>query len=1385
MMLKAKQNSFLKWFIGIVLLIVALCSFMATAFAAPDGRYACSICGKWFAIGQVAYTAKSYETAYSVPSLDGLTNSGWEYYFEANSNGDYVEVASYNNKEICRSCLESKIAEYKAANSLDATVPASLPIHVGGDGKVTTASNASITNNGSKPIVISSINIAASSGWTVQSKVDATNAKAGSKVIAIGFNNSWATPNSGNASGSVNTSDFGKISASGTLNLAYDAVIPVAAAGGSSDETAATATIVVAFHEAPTLAAGSGWYKSSEDITKITLMDSYTPTTTADETWAADAENKGTIKCYKTGTEVIIAGNGTGKIRANADSSFMFNTFPKLTTIENFGVLDTSNVTDMSSMFGGCSGLTSLDVSNFDTSNVVVMVSMFAGCSGLTDLDVSNFDTSNVADMSGMFGGCSGLTDLDVSNFNTSNVLHMSNMFADCSGLTDLDVSSFDTSNVADMSGMFGGCSALTTIYAGDGWNTDAVEESDGMFNECVNLEGDIQFDSSVVDKTYAITSEGYLTYRGQLATLAAGSSWYKSSVNRNTITKITLMDSYTPTGTEAEHWNADVNNSGDITCYRTGTEIVIAGNGTGKIRANADSSYMFNPFSKLTTIENLNFLDTSQVTNMSGMFYNCYRLTSLDVSEFNTSNVTSMSYMFAGYRLTSLDVSGFNTSKVTNMSDMFAGCSWLTSLNVSSFDTSNVTSMGSMFEDCSELTSLDVSGFNTSKVTNMSYMFAGCSWLTSLNVSSFDTSNVTSMGSMFEGCSELTSLDASGFNTSNVTSMSSMFADCTGLTNLNVSSFDTSKVTSIGSMFYNCTGLTNIDVSGFDTSNVTSMSSMFYNCNRLTTIYAGKKWNTDAVTSSSNMFSGCTNLKGDIAYNSSYTDKKYAKTSGGYLSLKPPTLAAGSEWYKSKVDKSTITKITFVDSYTATSYNETWNADVDNSGAIKCYRTGTEIIVAGNGRKKISANPSSQSMFSNFTALANLDTSVLDTTKVTNMAGMFSNCGGLTNLDISHFDTSNVTNMSTMFYGCSGLTTIDLSKWNTSKVSETVSMFYNCANLTNLDLSMWDMSNVKEVAFMFQKCSKLTSLNVSTWNTSKITSFNQMFYGCSGLTSLDVSKWNTSNARIMYAMFYHCSGLTSLNVSNWNTSNVTNMSTMFSGCSGLTSLNVSKWNTSNVTDMSDMFFSCEALSSLDVSNFKTSKVTNMEAMFYECRSVTNLDVSNWNTSNVTNMSTMFCYCGSVRNLDVSNFNTAKVTDMNYMFFNCKGVTNLDVSNWNTSNVTDMSDMFTYCEGLTSLDISIFDTRKVTDMSWMFAHCTGVTNIYVGDNWNTDKVTSSEYMFYNSRKLPNYNNSKFDVTMATFTSNGGYLTHKAATKSLKLNVDQSGTVNGYTEQSAA
>ncbi|MDY2696085.1 MAG: BspA family leucine-rich repeat surface protein [Eubacteriales bacterium] len=108
---------------------------------------------------------------------------------------------------------------------------------------------------------------------------------------------------------------------------------------------------------------------------------------------------------------------------------------------------------------------------------------------------------------------------------------------------------------------------------------------------------------------------------------------------------------------------------------------------------------------------------------------------------------------------LTSLDLSNFNTSKVTNMSNMFNSCGSLTSLDLSNFNTSSVTDMSNMFTDCNELASLDVSNFNTSSVTNMSYMFGSCFYLASLDLSNFNTSSVTNMSSMFKSCGQLVTI--------------------------------------------------------------------------------------------------------------------------------------------------------------------------------------------------------------------------------------------------------------------------------------------------------------------------------------------------------------------------------------------------------------------------------------------------------------------------------------------------------------------------------------------------------------------------------------------------------------------------------------------------
>ena len=463
-------------------------------------------------------------------------------------------------------------------------------------------------------------------------------------------------------------------------------------------------------------------------------------------------------------------------------------------------------------------------------------------------------------------------------------------------------------------------------------------------------------------------------------------------------------------------------------------------------------TQYGFAKCKNLTEVSGENLVTSKtfeNVTDMSCMFYYCSKLTSLDVSKFNTSKVTDMSYMFYYCsNLTSLDVSGFDTSKVIYMGYMFEGCYELTNLDVNKFNTSKVTNMVRMFSGCRKLTKLDVSNFNTSKVTNMISMFSSCSQLTNLDVSGFDTSNVTSMYDMFGKCSGLTSLDVNNFNTLKVTDMSNMFSNCIRLTNLNLNNFDTSNVTDMSYMFSSCEGLTNLSISSFNTSKVKDMESMFSNCSSLTTLDASS-FDTSNVTNMYCMFSECSKL----------------------TSL--------------NVNKFSTSKVRNM-------YHMFYNCKKLTSLNVSNFNTSSVTNMEG--------------MFGNCSSLTSLNVSNFNTSSVTTMKSMFENCSKLTNLDVSNFDTSKVTNMFSMFVYCGRLTTLDLSKFNTSNVTDMTNMFYGCSNLTSLNVSNFDTSKVTSMDVMFYNCSKLTSLDVSNFDTSKITSMHDMFNRCGGLKSLQLS---------------------------------------------------------------------------------------------------------------------------------------------------------------------------------------------------------------------------------------------------------------------------------------
>lgn len=145
---------------------------------------------------------------------------------------------------------------------------------------------------------------------------------------------------------------------------------------------------------------------------------------------------------------------------------------------------------------------------------------------------------------------------------------------------------------------------------------------------------------------------------------------------------------------------------------------------------------------------------------------------------------------------LSSLDLSNFDTSKVQNMSRMFGQCLSLERLNLSEFNTSGVQYMDYMFFNDSKITELDLSNFDTSKVESMQSMFTQCSSLTSLNISSFNTTNVNTMATMFAYCSKLQRIyTGSGFVVDNVTTDTDMFSYSPSIVGSNGTKYDSNHV--------------------------------------------------------------------------------------------------------------------------------------------------------------------------------------------------------------------------------------------------------------------------------------------------------------------------------------------------------------------------------------------------------------------------------------------------------------------------------------------------------------------------------------------------------------------------------------------------------------
>ena len=606
------------------------------------------------------------------------------------------------------------------------------------------------------------------------------------------------------------------------------------------------------------------------------------------------------------------------------------------------------------------------------------------------------------------------------------------------------------------------------------------------------------------------------------IPTLAPNCTWFTqggTTVTRASITRIDIVDRYTPTGREAASWDASAAKNGGVMCYVNGTVLTIAGNGSGKIYLNTDSSDLFADSKKLDYFNNViainggDLLDTSGDTSLYRSFNYCEKLIELPI--LPKKNITNLQAAFQNcYAMTTVHCADWDTSKVTTIANVFRNCYALKNIDVSGWNVSNATTMAGAFYACRSIVSLDLTKWMPSKCTNINDMFNSNGMDTPMalrdigNLNGWDVSKVTLARYTFQGCANLQSLSVRSWVVNSITSMNSIFRGCASLKSLDLSGWNNASCTDTGLMFDTMPSLKKIAVgANFD--------------------FKGAVLPTPSSGSWYSLTTGTGYAPADVQ----------SKVADIYVAFSPAILAANSTWFdkcNGAVTRASIETITIVDEHTPSGGEISWDASVQNNGSVMCYAKDGVLIVAGNGTGQVYANADSSYVFCDinkadyFTTLTVINGgNLLDTCNAQTMRNMFQLCGALTYVDVSTWDTSKNVTCQNMFDRCTSLNSLDVRNWRTESTTLMNAMFQGCVSLESLDLGRWDVSNVQKMSNMFMTMENIglmklkTIGNVSKWDVRKVETFTAMFQNCANIGSLDLSGWNnTASCTAMNGMF-------------------------------------------------------------------------------------------------------------------------------------------------------------------------------------------------------------------------------------------------------------------------
>ena len=728
----------------------------------------------------------------------------------------------------------------------------------------------------------------------------------------------------------------------------------------------------------------------------------------------------------------------------------MFSGCRNLTEIVGLENIDTSSVKNMYSMFYNCNNITEINVSGFNTNCVINMEKMFSRCFRLGTIDVSGFNTSQVVTMREMFSGCSEISNLDVKSWNVGSVTNMYYMFNSTSAthkLKELNVSNWDVHSLEDACGMFWGLGSVEIIDVSR-WNTESLEHAEYMFSYCKSLKQvdlsnwnlnaidttpnfrgfENMFDGCYSLENIKLFSTDNLRFTVSFNRLLFGCSSLKSiDLSNIDFKRIENVNQMLIGCSSLEHielpYNSTITRSvtnlqlpakEGHTWYDLTTDEVIT-DGLYQVQSVSHSAELRGP--REWTIDGTTYTED----NADNIWYadTYYHDAAGNENEFpmdiiNFSNITILTPSRRDSSTQKLEDSEFY-AKQSLKSTVFIddGVYGLHALCFIGRDDS-----GANFEYSN----------STGLLSNVNYITKIIGGKDLIDAAGFVGFAIPIWQS------EGRTLDVSKFRPDNLTYFESAFrgrGDCDaiiGLSGLNVSKIGTGAYDhntfffggDFSDVFSECENITSLDLTGWDVSSANELDGMFNYCQNLRTVYGIENFDVSNATDLSSMFYNCSSIE---------------------------SLNIGS-----------------------------W-----------------------------------------------------DTSNVTDFEAMFENCNSLTSLDVSSWDTSKAETMQQMFYDCSSLTSLDVSSWNTSNVKNMHYLFNTCSALTSLDVSSWDTSNVTDMTSMFCNCSSITSINVSGFNTNNVKGMNYMFFNCSGLTTIDLSSFSTDSLTVAVGILDGCTKLTKI----------------------------------------------------------------------------------------------------------------------------------------------------------------------------------------------------------------------------------------------------------------